>query len=132
MVAEEHGEEGVKGCEDGQSKMAGSSGGKRSAREPAMAVARIASTSEARASGEGRERARVLYIKTVASVEGVRHMVEEVASGVLVRRPRDISSSTWHVLEWARWDTVLGQFGSKLDFGPKTKVAHLGMLFKFH
>jgi hypothetical protein len=53
MVAEEHGEEGVDGHEDGQSEMARSSGGRSSTQQPAMAAACSASSSEVWASGEG-------------------------------------------------------------------------------
>jgi hypothetical protein len=73
--------------------MAGSSGGRTSARELAMAAARSTSSSEARASGEGQERVRALYIEIAAPIEEVRHVAEEGVHGVHAWRPHGISSS---------------------------------------
>jgi hypothetical protein len=42
-----------------------------------------------------------------------------------------ISSSTWRAAKWPAWEAILGLFRAELDFGPKTKFAHLGLLSNF-
>jgi hypothetical protein len=75
-----------------------------------MAAAYFASSSEAWASGEGRERAWALYIETAASTKEVRHVVEEGAHGV-----HACGHTTFHRARGARrrWDTVLGWLRSE-------------------
>jgi hypothetical protein len=63
---------------------------------------------------------------------GTRQQHSAMVERALVHGGRvGISSSTWRAAKWPAWEAILGLFRAELDFGPKTKFAHLGLLSNF-